>query len=501
MNNISKSLMVFFFILVGFSVHALQLPVSSNFKVLYEQRFNKKIGKVAFDSYEKNGSIMYYPKIIVFSESDDFTVYREYKDERYDDKKVFRKVQKEIRIFSPQGRMRASIKGDKYNFYAGGDIYFSNNGSYFAIMQVVREEEFYSKLTQLYFSREERRKMEREDEEKLRELVREKYETKYDGLIKPSYRVYNDKGELLWEKEKLRKTEYPPEDIKISPVDGSVLYSFISRLGYYKIIDPSGNKRKAFPPELDSYIIDGLRIRFSKDWKYKALGFEKYPTDFYRTLPGKSSEPGIALLDSNWNILWKKSLENYLLSSVLISSQGSYIAAATYTMSGVDDKSPAKWTGYLFDKKGNLVMNLPLGGGLWRKELYPFSENEQYFAIPNGKHLSFIDISERKVLYKSDFPSGILALSVSNDGKCAILIERHEHLEYYPKTRRPIKSRHFPKVYVVDVKGDITWDSGELEGTSIHLLGWDNGNPIIGIMDKKTGEIKIAKVLIEEKER
>jgi hypothetical protein len=493
MNNISKSLMILFFILVGFIVYALQFSTSPDFEVLYEQNFDKEIDEVAFDSYEKDGSVTYYPKIVVLSERDDFTVKREYKHEKYDDKQVFKKVNKEIRIFSPERRIRTSIKGDEYNFYAGGDIYISSNGNYFSIMQVVRKEDFYSRIAQLYFPMDEIREKKRANEDEFYELVREKYEAEYGKLTEPSFRVYNSKGELLWKKEKLWDTDYMPEalSLKILPADGSLLYSFIYQLGYYKIIDPSGNIRKAFPSELDAYL--DPRIRFSKNGEYTIIGFKKYPTDFYKKLPGKSSEPGVALLDSNWNILWKKSLDNYLLSSVLISPRGSYIAAATYTMSGTEDKSPAQWTGYLFDKNGNLVMNTPLGGGLWKETLNLFSENEQYFAIPDDKHLSVIDLSKKRMIYEKDFPNDIIGLSVSNDGKCVIVCSGYENLEYY-ETGRPKSTKQYAIAYVIDVNGEITWDSGKMKAETIQLLGWDNEKPIIGIMDNKNGEIQIGRI-------
>jgi len=500
MNNISKSLMILFFILIGCDVHAIQLPTSSNFEILYEQKFDKEIDEVAFNSYEKDGSITYYPKIVVLKERDDFTVKREYKHERYDDKQVFKKVNKEIRLLSPEGKIRTNIKGDEYNFYAGGDIHISSNGNYFAVMQVVRKEDFYSKLTLLYFSREEigqKLRKENGDIDKLNDLVRQKYEAEHGKLTEPSFRMYNDKGELLWEKEKLWETDYMPEalSLKILPADGSLLYSFIYQLGYYKIIDPSGNIRKAFPSELDAYL--DPRIRFSKNGEYTIIGFKKYPTDFYKKLPGKSSEPGVALLDSNLNIVWKKSLGNYLLSSVLISPRGSYIATATYTMSGTEDKSPAQWTGYLFDKNGNLVMNTPLGGGLWKETLNLFSENEQYFAIPDDKHLSVIDLSKKRMIYekdfKKDFPNDIIGLSVSNDGKCVIVCSGYENLEYY-ETGRPKSTKQYAIAYVIDVNGEIIWDSSKMKAETIQLLGWDNEKPIIGIMDNKNGEIQIGRI-------
>jgi len=494
-------LVLLIFALLGLSIYVFSFLNRSDFKILYEQTFNKKIDEVAFDSYEKDGSITYYPKIIVFSESDEFTIKREYKDKRFDDKKVFKKVNKEIRIFSPQGREITSIKQTESSPFGGRKIYMPENGNYFAIMQVVRMEEFYQVLETLYFSRDEivrRLREEKGNRDKLYELIREKYESEYGKLIEPSFSVYNDKGELLWMNDTLLEADYMQKgsSVNISPVDGSILYSYIYWLGYYKIIDPSGNKRKAFPPELDDYPIDGFRIRFSEDWKYTAIGFEKYD-GIYRKPPGKSYEPTVALLDSKRNVLWKKSLDNYLLSSVRISSQGSYIIVATYTMSGVDDKSPTKWTGYLFDKEGNLVMNFPLTGGLWREALSPFSENERYFASPDNEYLTLFDISEKKIIYEKDFPFQISGISVSNDGKCVLVRSEYDPLKYYP-TDRP-----YAEAYVVDKKGDIVWDSGEIEedsgemeGGYIHLLGWDNSNPIIGIMNKEIGDIKIGKVLI-----
>lgn len=248
---------------------------------------------------------------------------------------------------------------------------------------------------------------------------------------------------------------------------------------------------------------------FVRDCNYIAVAFKEEPTHFYKNLPGKSSKPGVALLDSNWNLLWKKSLENYLISAAVISPHGSYIAAQTYTMAGVlyDKESGKKLRepgeglatkkGYLFNRKGELIMNPPLGTGLWRNELSLFSENERYLAARDDKRLSFIDIEEKKIIYEKDFPSRILGISVSNYGKCAVVTRRQENLEYY-HTGRPSKMRFLYKVFIVDEKGNTVWDSGEMEGTSTDLLGWDKNNCFFAIMDKETGYIKIAKVTLDQ---
>jgi len=474
------------FIVLGFCGFAFRLLGSPDFKIIYEQQFDKKIDKVAFDLYEKDGNVTYYPKIIALKERDDFTIEREYKDERFDDERVFKNVDREISIFSPQGRQIKSISGYKHNFYAGAKLDMSDNGNYFAIEQVVRMEDFYSTLMNLYFSREDidsMRMFEGIGEDELEDIILKKYEGKYGKLIEPSFSVYNDKGELLWMNDTLLEADYMQKgsSVKISPVDGSILYSYIYFLGYYKIIDVFGNIRKAFPSELDDYSVDGLRMRFSEGRKYTAIGFKKYVKP-HRTSYG----PGIALLDSNRNLLWKKSLEHDLLSWVAISPKGSYIGVETYS-SFVSAK-----TGYLFDKEGNLVMNLPPAHLLW-ETLAPFSENEIYFASLEKERLALYDISEKKLVHEKDLPSSILGISVSNDGKCAIVSRRREDLEYYP-TGRPSKMRYLYKVFIVDERGNTVWDSDEMEATSTHLLGWDNENLIFAIMDKEKGYIKIVKV-------
>jgi len=494
MNNISKSLMIFFFILTGFDVHAIQLPAGSNFEILYEQQFDKEIDKVAFDSYEKDGSVTYYPKIVVLKEKSNFTVKREYEDERFDDERVFDRDKLEISIFSPQGSEIASIKGPEITSFQGGKIYISEGGSYFAILQTTNWDYFYSDMTQLYFPREEISKRLREEKgnrNKLNKLVREKYEAEYGKLEEINLSVYNDGGKMLWRKEPWEEIPYDAGyRIEVSPKDGSLFFTLFG-LGTSWIYDPTGTHRRAFPLEMHQYLLKDLS--FARDWKYIAVSFKEEPTHFYKNLPGRSSKPGVALLDSNLNLLWKKSLENYLISGAIISPYGSYLAAVTYTMAGVlyDKESGTKLrepgeglaakTGYLFNIEGELVMNSPLGTGLWMKTLSLFSENDRYFAARDDKRLSFIDIKEERVIYEKDFPSRIWGVSVSNQGRCALLAGH--------------------KVYVVDEAGYAIWDSGTtLNGISLHsmhLLGWDNGNPIIGVTDKEAGEIEIGKVLID----
>jgi hypothetical protein len=479
-------LILFILPILGFSSDT-SLPSSSpEFKILYEQKFDKKIDEVAFDSYKENGNIIYYPKIIAFEESEEFTIKREYKDERFDDERLFKNVDKEIRIFTPKGKQIKSISGDKYNFYAGGELYISENANYFAIKQVVRMEDFYSTLMNLYFPQKDidsMRMFEGIGRDELENIILKKYEGEYGKLIEPSFSLYNDKGELLWKKEKLWENYYITEDFyidyikKICP-NGNILAKWS---GKWWIIDISGNKGKAFPPEFDNYLIDGLRVRSSKRRKYTAIGFKKY-----KKLHGTSYGPSIALLDSNRNLLWKKSLENDLLDWVVISPQGSYIGVETYS-----SFVPAK-TGYLFDKKGKLITNLPSAHLLWETS-DPFSENERYFASPEKARLALYDINENKIIYERSFSFRIFDISVSNDGKCAIASRKREDLEYY-STGRPKKMRYLYKVSIVDEKGYMVWDSGEMEGTSINLLGWDNDDSFFAIIDKEKGYIKIVKV-------
>jgi len=513
MNNISKSLLILFFILTGCDVHAIQFSTNSEFEVIYEQKFDKKIDEVAFDSYEKNGSIMYYPKIVVFKERDDFTVQREYKHERFDDKQIFNRDKLEIRSFSPQGREIASIKGPEITSFSGGKIYTSENGHYFAVSQNTNLDYFYSRMENLYFSQDKIISMLKDEgfsRNKIEEVIRDKYEAEYGKLQDRSFRLYNDDRELLWEREKLWESDYVPEDywIKITP-DGNVLGTW---LGKWWIIDPSGNKSKEFPPRFDDYLIDGLRVRSSIGRKYTAIGFKEYPTETYKELPGKSSEPGIALLDSNRNLLWEKSLDNYLLNWVIISPHGSYIGVETYTMAGIlyDKESGTKLrepgkgiaarTGYLFNKEGNFLMSLPPSSGLLWETFSPFSENEKYLAIPNKERLTLYDLSQKKIVYERTFPFRISGVSVSNDGKCALVSSGYEPLESHP-TGRPKSMMPDAEAYVVDAKGEIAWNSGEMQGVSIQLLGWDNDGPTLIIMDKRTGYIKIGKVLIGQEER
>ncbi len=496
MNRISKVPMILFLILIGCDVHAIQLPVGSNFEILYEQNFDKEINEIAFDSYEKDGSITYYPKIVVFKERDDFTVKREYTDEKH----VVKREKQEIVVFSPEENEITNIKGPTITSFQGGEIYISEGGRYFAILQTTIWDYFYSDMTQLYFSQDEidsilekgeKGRMAREKREKsrdkLKEFIREKYEAEHGKLEETNLSVYNDKGEMLWRKEPWEDIPYDASyAMKISPKDGSLFFGLLGMEASW-IYEPNGTKKKAFPPELHEYIPQDLG--FARNWEYIAIGFQEEPTHFYKELPGRSSKPGVAFLDSNWNLLWKKSLDNYLISGVVISPYGSYVATETYTMKGTGKKGEeskiesrmAVNTGHLFNREGELIMNPPLGGGLGRNTLSLFSENEKYFAARDDKHLSFIDIEKKKVIYEKEFSSRIWAISVSNKGRC-VLLAGH-------------------KVHVVDENGHEIWDSGttlnEISVHSIHLLGWDNNNPIIGVIVRETGEIEMGKILID----
>jgi len=511
MNNISKSLMILFFILTGCDVHAIQFSTNSEFEVIYEQKFDKKIDEVAFDSYEKDGSIMYYPKIVVFKERDDFTVEREYKHERYDDKKVFRKVNKEIRIFSPKGSMRTSIQGSVETPFQSEKIYISEGGNYFAVLQRTNWDYFYSDMTQLYFPRDKIRKMEKENEEKFCKLVREKFEAEYGKLEETNLSVYNDEGKMLWRKEPWELPYDSDYTIFVSPKNGNILYG--EGVGYsmtYKLYNSEGFVMKNISSQLYGYFLP--QFTFSENWKYIGVGYMELPPHFYQKLPGKSSNPGIILLDSTFTVIWKKPLEGYLMDWVIISPKGSYVGGGTHTMKGLEelrekrsDSPLAQSGGFLFNKEGNFVMNLPWLRFYGFGKVYSFSNNENYLACSIENDLRLIDIDKKKEIMSKKFPNPISSVSVSNNGKVFIVTKKTEKI--YGKHGYNL----FLRFFVVDRSGNSLWESNVIEGIfgcgeysagssiKVESIDWVQEDLIVGITDKKNGKSVIAKIITEEK--
>lgn len=483
------------------TINSALLSVDSKLELLYEKKFDKEIEQVAFDSYLESGCKKFYPKIIVFNDRKEFVVARKYYDARMKDRRVFERNKKEVRIFSSTKEKIESIKGFEDNFYSGGEVWISKRGNFFVVLQTVYLNSFYDKLTYLYLSAERARKLKPRERA---ELVRNMYEAEYGELMKSSIIVYNDKGEMLWQKESWETPYDASYHLLVSPRDGSILYGVGMDGMNFVIYDPSGQRLKSLTKELNGYILKDFA--FADDWRYIAVGYQKYPLYRYEELPGKSFEPGLFLLDSSWNSIWEKESDNYLMDWVIISPNGKYTGVGTHTMKGFG-RGLARASGELYDKGSNFVMEMP-----WKEyrgvKVHSFSENEKYLASSNKDSLILIDLSNKSIVFKRKLSAPILDVLVSNEGKTTLITRKRENAEYY-SIGRPRSWRFYTNVYVVNETGKIIWSNKILEGEPkmrqgpsmllVNLLDWDYNEPIIGIVDKESGIIKIEKILIENK--
>lgn len=486
-----KGLLIFIIGLSCVSLDMNTLTNGDNFKILYEKRFDKKIEKVAFDSYMENGEKHYYPKFIVLNHIKDIPL-RSY-DRESGERGKTHLINKEILINTPEGILENRIGGILHcdrPTYVFGFFYFPNSGgNYFAIEQGVNKDRLFNLIKKMHFSKVQLREVKWG---KVKKLVHGRYLdeflTHYGELPEPKVTFYNGKGRKLWD---IPRDTFKPLGISyvsISPEDGK---SVIGKLGegsdvmIYSLYDSLGNEISPLPP-LPSVSYDYLPhvIDFSNSWDCALVGFDKEPFRRYKELPGKSCEPGIILLDSVWNVIWEKSFGEYLLTGITVSPKGSFVGVGTHTMKGTERHGTAEEIGRLFDKGGNFIMEIPWEAFVGTHDVSnSFSNNERYLLTMSGrKKFSLIDINSKEIIMEKEFPYRILKndtyLSVSNEGNCLLIFGHGGKAQIYLMDEEGEVINNFIDVNI--------WDVIPRNKELYHILGWKDGRPILGVIDNNS---------------
>ncbi|OYD17122.1 hypothetical protein CH333_01935 [candidate division WOR-3 bacterium JGI_Cruoil_03_44_89] len=304
-------------------------------KVLYEKRFDKKIDQVKIVRYEENGTVRFYPKVVVLKELD--------KDLSQKDWRFYRK---EVLVLDKEGNITARIPDLEYF----SEVRVSINGILVAVLRryLDKPSPYRPGL------------MEDWKREKKQELT-----------------VYNDRGKIVWQTDK--KLFAPKCDCHfggISEKDTSISIAF-DYGGGKKYSPTRGFWMSPFDEKYPSELVSGtLYGRF--------MAVAVYNRDGSRL---------VVLLDSTANPIWEKSIDEQTIGQVRISPHGSYVFVWAYTWSQEKDtKEEAIKRGrtlsklvsvstYLFDKEGNLILKKD---DKCRYGSSVFSDNEKYLAYRIG---------------------------------------------------------------------------------------------------------------------
>jgi len=445
-------------VMIGLFSQSFLWTAMYKMQTLFEKGFDAEIEDVIFDSYEKDDAVKFYPKIVILKHLDEALSQGEYKF-----------YKKEVKIYNSNG----DVVSDLW-FPFRSRIGCSNNGNYFYVWTVVRE------------------KPEPYNPAKV-------YETR---IKESSFVVYNDKGEILWKIpfEPVYDADY---SFRVSPRDGSV----IELLSTY--FDSHGKAKPIRPLcGYNDYEIYG----FSKNWEHVVAIAYKYPEAHQSSIPGKSPEPRVLLLDSLLNLVWEKPLNEYNGYGAAISPKSTYTYASSYTTlyqeTGIQQGYIASSTGCLLDRHGNLIMKIENGS-------YPivFSENEHYlltrFYTPNDKlfnEIGLIDISAKKTLFKKKFRTR--SAFVAADGSVAILRRIRPETDREQLEKMPVREA---RKLVMQLEEKAKWKASlfDREGTTLletdgfesmgrkivyDILHWDGIRLVLGVKDNTQSIIRILSI-------
>jgi hypothetical protein len=324
-------------------------------------------------------------------------------------------------------------------------------------------------------------------------------EVYYQEIESAYLAVYDAQGDMLWKIpfEPVYDVDY---SFRVSPRDGSV----IELLSTY--FDSKGSAKPISPLcGYDNYEIYG----FSKDWAFVTAIAYKYPEAHQSSIPGKSPEPRILLLDSLLNLVWERPLDEYNGYGAAVSPRGSYIYASSNTSehqkTGIMKGGLVSSTGALFDQYGKLVMEIEYGS-------YPiaFSENERYllamYYTPSEaliNEMGLVDITEKKILYKKNLSTNNAVIAA--DGSVAIL--RRIVPEFDQEQREGMSVRE-ARIFRMQLDEQAVWKVSlfDREGTTLletdgfasmgkkvvyDILNWDGNMLLFSVKDNTQNTIRI----------
>ncbi len=446
---------LFAIVMIGFLSQPFLWTAQYKMGTLFERGFDAEIEDVIFDSYEENGAVRFYPKIVILKHLDEALSQGEYKF-----------YKKEVKIYNSNGDVVSDLW---FPFWS--QIGCSNNGNYFYVWTVVREKpEPYNPANV--------------------------YET---GIKESSFSIYDVRGEIVWRQSPFSVDADKVHYCVISPKDGSV-FEFIDEevVNFY---DNRGLKYSITPGELKGCQFEFFG--FSDNCEYGIILAHKQP----EKSPTGNAEPTLFLVDSRLNLLWEKPLDEGFYYRAAISPYGSYVYASTYTLALRKGLQAA--SGYLYDTNGELLMKIANGA-----HPIAFSSDERYLIIQSRKPVNglrpvreiiLIDIKTKKVVLQKELEVNRSEGLIAPDRTMAFIEIS------YPKANQGASreqasslriEKTSQKIIILNSKGVVTYETDDYkllkDKITVSILSWDGTELIFGVTDKKRNKIEINSVRFKE---
>ena len=445
---------LFAIVIIGFFSQSVIWSARYEVETLYEKKFDIPIANALLDSYIEKDTQKFYLKIV------DLTQYI------YSGDLQPIEGTKEIRIFNYQDKIIKKLDCNPWDRFG-----YSRKNNYFYV--------FSGNLAE------------------------------HDELSSICvFKVYNDKGELMYKIDGLMAGYENGYDFYLSSKDGSAVIKISSPYymeSYIEFYDKWGKKRESELTERERH---NIIFDFADNMEYIVSISMKYPE---KLLTGYT-EPTILFMDSLGKILWERILKENVLSSRgvsrSISAQGSYIYASGYYFDEF-----IKMNGYIFNKEGKLEMKIPNG-----YEPLCFSQDENYLLINRAKPyhkgtrekigriygMALIDVKNKKILFDKDgktigIPTSVGGAAIGIDGKVAFVqtdIDVDKDLETRVSTTNCC-------IRVLDREGNLLYDSEPFFEDYAKLIAdnmrWAGSNLVYIWVDetRKTLQVKSVQFMEE----
>jgi hypothetical protein len=427
------------------------------FKTLLELKFDKEIADVAFDFYEENGQTKFYPKVVVLREID-----------RAASRGPIVNYALEVRILNRKGKVIKKISDLK--FYSR--VYFSKNGKYFGVEKINFKDPF----------------------------------TTNQGILSESFTVYNDKGNICWQrKENILGLDYG--SVMVNSQNGSVFVTFTSPdlPGYWKsffnYFDTAGNYYPIFSDRLPTSGYSEI----SENGEFLVVAWKN-------SEPSKGKE-SIALIDKEGKLIWERMLEEP--NSVLtISKGGNHIfAGGTNSFQEQVDKtllvgkkrSPSKpkvisSSGYIFSNKGELLMKLSVLPYVIGGHKSSFSRNEQNLLFSSRDYkespqdlLIGVNLKSKSEFFRVLLPEqtkiGFVQkpFAISDAGDAVVITNRNFFL-------LNSKGQFVANLDITGLETEEIIEGIYKKTVTLRLLGWNSSVPINGWIGHKARKLKVMSI-------
>jgi len=451
-------------------------PAEQNYqlKTLTELKFDKEIQDVAFESYEQNGQIKYYPKIVVLREIDSIA-----------SKGSYTKYELEVRILDREGKVIWNLPYLKY----WSNVYFSNHGKYFGVYSAT-----YDNPSADYQDRK---------------------------IINSNFTVYNDKGETTWQLP-IRIDYNRPT---ISSYDGSVFMILNEEDAFGVGLDLYGkNGTKHTVVSYVNFLADTINYvgweNISDDGKLTAAVISRGPPfgSFKR-------QHTLTLFDFKGSVLWQYLIPEAATGELTISPKGGFVFIDGRTeiprpqipkeslIKGGMKRAPpppqySSANIFIMNNKGELIMQIPTRISYTAGA---FSNNERFlhfcdYTFKQGElnNLILIDLKSKKEIFRKEFSERPVRAGVSNSG-WVIEVWGVPDSARVPN-KRTIPERSEFKLYLLNNEGNVITQSEiqlsaedisyfNLNFGAFRILGWNGNCPVFGLVEDKSKTIKILSIV------